>query len=136
MNSVIVLIMIGLFANVWISWGIGKHFQLISVYAICASLGRDTSRAMRHHLLLSRRGKEIRFESFNRSPIVSLQMRSFILVITYITTWTRRTPTSSCLSVLRGCPRENHAKPCRRCYRLDHRIGLYSVSKYTWVHYF
>ena len=37
---------------------------------------------------------------------------------------------------LRGCPRENHAKPCRRCYRLDHRIGLYSVSKYTWVHYF
>ena len=51
-NSDIVLIMIGLFANVWISWGIGKHFQLISVYAICASLGRDTSRAMRHHLLL------------------------------------------------------------------------------------
>ena len=37
---------------------------------------------------------------------------------------------------LRGCPRENHAKPCRRCYRLDHRVGLYSVSKYTWVYYF
>ena len=52
LNKDIVLIMIGLFANVWISWGIGKHFQLISVYAICASLGRDTSRAMRHHLLL------------------------------------------------------------------------------------
>ena len=27
-------------------------------------------------------------------------------------------------------------KPCTRCYRLDHRIGLYSVSKYTWVYYF
>ena len=35
-----------------------------------------------------------------RSRIVRLQMRSFILVITYITTRTRRTPTSSCLSVL------------------------------------
>ena len=39
-------------------------------------------------------------------------------------------------SSLRGCPQENHAKPCRRCYRLDHRIGLFSVCKYTWVHYF
>ena len=46
MNSDIVVIIIGLFANVWISWDIGKHFQLISVKAFCASLGRDTSRAM------------------------------------------------------------------------------------------
>ena len=51
----IVVIMIGLFnellslhpsANVWISLGMGKHFQLISVNAICASLGPDTSRVM------------------------------------------------------------------------------------------
>ena len=45
---------------------------------------------------------------------------------TYVRTW-------SCQYVellpndLRGCPQENHAKPCRRCYRLDHRTGLFSV---------
>jgi len=34
------------------------------------------------------------------SRIVRLQMRSSILLITHITTWTRRTPTLSCLSGL------------------------------------
>ena len=54
---------------------------------------------------------------------------------TYVRTW-------SCQHVellpndLRGCPQENHAKPCRRCYRLDHRTGLFSVCKYIWMHYF
>ena len=49
--------MIGLFnellslhpsANVWISLAMGKHFQLTVLmhYAICASLGPDTSQAM------------------------------------------------------------------------------------------
>ena len=33
-------------ANVRISLGMGKHFQLASVKAICASLGPHTSRAM------------------------------------------------------------------------------------------
>ena len=51
----IVVIMIRLFnellslhpsANAWISLGMGKHFQLVSVNAICASLGPDTSQAM------------------------------------------------------------------------------------------
>ena len=36
--------------------------------------------------------------------IVRLQMRSFILLLTHITTWTRRTPTSSCLSAHLGVP--------------------------------
>ena len=101
--------MIGLFANVWISWGIGKHFQLISVYAICVSLGRDTSRAMPmfHAFILLVVTPPLALTPRERNPlwklrrrIVRLQMRSFILLITYITTRTRRTPTSSCLSVL------------------------------------
>ena len=33
-------------ANVWISLGMRKQFQLVSVNAICAYLGHDTSRAM------------------------------------------------------------------------------------------
>jgi len=54
-TDIVVVIMIGLFnellslhpsANVWISLGIGKHFQAISFNAICASLVPDSSRAM------------------------------------------------------------------------------------------
>ena len=101
--------MIGLFANVWISWGIGKHFQLISVNAICASLVRDTSRAMSlfHSFILLVVTPPLASTPRERNPlwqlrcrIVRLQMRSFILLITYTTTRTRRTPTSSCFSVL------------------------------------
>ena len=36
---------------------------------------------------------------------------------------------------LRASPGENHAKPCRRCYRPDHRISSYFVCRYTLVNY-
>ena len=111
--------MIGLFnkllslhpsANVWISLGMGKHFQLISVNAVCASPCRDTSREM--PLFHSFTGYDtiscFKARATERNPlgkpgsrIVRLQMRSFILLIrTHITSWTRRTATSSCLTVL------------------------------------
>ena len=88
----------------------GKHFQLISVNAICASLGPDTSRAMSlfHSLTpllvvrppLGSRATERDPLGKLASRIVRLQMRSSILLITHITTWIRRTPTLSCLSGL------------------------------------
>ena len=115
----IVVIMIGLFnellslhpsANVWISLGLGKHFRLISVKAICTCLGPDTSQAMSlfHSLtLLLVVRPPLGSRATERDPlgklgshIGRLQMRSSILLITHITTWTRRTPTLSCLSGL------------------------------------
>ena len=115
----IVVIMIGLFnellslhpsTNVWISLGMGKHSQLISVKAICTSLGPDTSRAMSlfHSLApllvvrppLGSRATERDQLGKLGSRIVRLQIRSSILLITHITTWIRRTPTLSCLSGL------------------------------------
>ena len=113
------LIMIALFkkllslhpsANVWISLAMGTRFQLIRVNAICASLCRDTSREM--PLFHSFTGCDtiscFKARSTERNPlaklgsrIVRLQMRFFILLIrTHITSWTRRTATSSFLTVL------------------------------------
>ena len=107
--------MIGLFnellslhpsANVWISLAMGKHFQLTvlmpSVHLLvlihlelcpcCIPLLVVTPP------LTSWAGERNPLGKLE-SRIVRLQMRSFILLITNITTGTRRTPTSSCLSV-------------------------------------
>ena len=112
-------IMIGLFnkllplhlsANVWISLAMGKRFQLISVNLICASLCRNTSREM--PLFHSFTGCDtiscFTARATERNPlgklgsrIVRLQMCSLILLIrTHFTSRTRRTATSSCLTVL------------------------------------
>ena len=107
--------MIGLFneflslhpsANVWISLAMGKHFQLTvlmpSVHLLvliqlelcpcCIPLLVVTPP------LASWAGERNPLGKLE-SHIVRLQMRSFILLITHITTGTRRAPTSSCLSV-------------------------------------
>ena len=88
-------------------FGYGKALPAYRVNAICVSLGPDTTRPMpllhsligcACHLLLHGQGKEILLGKLE-SRMVRLQMRSFALLITNITTGTRRTPTSSCLSV-------------------------------------
>ena len=101
LDTDIVVMMIGLFmellslqpsANVWLSLGMGKQFHLeqcpcfIPLLLVTPPLA---SRARERNPL----GKL-------RSRIVRLQMRSFILLITHITTCTGKTATSSCLSVL------------------------------------
>ena len=120
----IVVIMTGLFndllslhrsANVWISLGMGKHFQLISVNAICASLGPDTYLAMPlfHSFTppLASRARETNPLGKLGNRIVRLQVLSFILQLTHITTWTRRIPTSSCFSAYLGIPQETILVP-------------------------
>ena len=88
-------------------FGYGKALPAYRVNAICASLGPDTTRAMPllhspYWLCLppltSWAGERNPLGKLE-SRVVRLQMRSFILLITNITTGTRRTPTSSCLSV-------------------------------------
>ena len=87
-------------------FGYGKALPAYRVNAICASLGPDTSRAMPCCIPLLVVTPPLTSWAGERNPlgklesrIVRLQMRSFILLITNITIGTRRTPTSSCLSV-------------------------------------
>ena len=111
-THIVVVIVIGLFnellslhpsANVWISLGMGKHFQLVSVNVICASLGPDTSRAMPlfHSFTVpdttscfKGKGKKSAWDAW-RSDREVTDVFFFILLITHISTWTRRIPTQA-----------------------------------------
>ena len=76
----------------------GKHFQLVSVKAICASLGPDTCFTPLLFVTppLASRARERDPLGKLGGRIVRLQMCSFTLPIHHITTWTRRRISEFC----------------------------------------